>query len=108
LKTRLYFDAENFRHIRTEYERRMVQQMPDQPSVTQQQGDAITRLTEDFADFSEEGGLTLPHTYKLTLSIESNTRRALQDWLFTLTKFDFTQQIPDSEFDVTTSTKKPA
>jgi hypothetical protein len=108
LKTRLYFDAETFRHVRTEYERRMVQQMPDQPSVTQQQGDAITRLTEDFTDFSEEGGLTLPHTYKLTLSIESNTRRALQDWVFTLTKFAFNQQIPDSEFDVTTSTKKPA
>ena len=48
LKTTLYFDAENFRHLRTEYERRQIQQMPDQPSVTQQQGDAVTKLTEDF------------------------------------------------------------
>ena len=106
LKTRLYFDAETFRHVRTEYERRMVQQMPDQPSVTQQQGDAITRLTEDFADFSEESGLTLPHTYKLTLSMESLNRRFLQDWVFTLTKFNFNQAIADTEFDVSTSTKK--
>jgi hypothetical protein len=106
LKTRLYFDAETFRHMRTEYERRMVQQMPDQPSVTQQQGDAITRLTEDFADFKEENGLMLPHTYKLTLSVESLNTRALQDWIFTLTKFDFNQTLADSEFDVSTSTKK--
>jgi hypothetical protein len=106
LKTKLFFDAETFRHVRTEYERRMIQQMPDQPSVTQQQGDAITRLTEDFSDFSDESGLMLPHTYKLSLSIESLNRRALQDWVFTLTKFSFNQAIPDSEFDVSTSTKK--
>lgn len=106
LKTKLFFDAENFRHVRTEYERRMIQQMPDQPSVTQQQGDAITRLTEDFSDFSEESGLMLPHTYKLSLSIEALNSRVLQDFVFTLTKFNFTQAIPDSEFDVSTSTKK--
>lgn len=106
LKTKLYFDAETFRHVRTEYERRMIQQMPDQPSVTQQQGDAITRLTEDFSDFKEENGLMLPHTYKLALSIESNNSRVLQDWVFTLTKFNFNQAIADSEFDVSTSTKK--
>jgi outer membrane lipoprotein-sorting protein len=106
LKTRLYFDAETFRHVRTEYERRMIQQMPNQPSVTQQQGDAITRLSEDFSDFSEESGLTLPHTYKLTLSIEALNQRVLQDWIFTLTKFNFNQAIADTEFDVTTSTKK--
>lgn len=106
LKTRLFFDAETFRHVRTEYERRMVQQMPDQPSVTQAQGDSITRLTEDFSDFREESGLMLPHTYKLTLSIEALNRRALQDWIFTLTKFNFNQTIADTEFDVSTSTKK--
>ncbi len=106
LKTKLFFDAETFRHVRTEYERRMVQQMPDQPSVTQQQGDAITRLTEECSDFSEESGLVLPHTYKLTLSIETLKRRVLQDWVFTPTKFNFNQAIADTEFDVSTGTKK--
>ncbi len=106
LKTKLFFDAETFRHVRTEYERRMVQAMPDQPSVTQAQGDSITKLTEDFSDFREESGLMLPHTYKLTLSIEALNRRALQDWVFTLTKFNFNQTIAETEFDVSTSTKK--
>lgn len=106
LKTSLYFDAENFRHVRTEYVRRQSQQMPDQPSVTQQQGDAVTKLTEDFSDFKDEAGLMLPHTYKLQLSIESLKRRTLQDWVFTLTQFNFTRQIEDAEFDVRGTGKK--
>jgi hypothetical protein len=106
LKTTLFFDAENFRHVRTEYERRVTQLMGREVSVTQQQGDAITKLTEDFSDFKEEAGLMLPHTYKLQLSIESLKRRTLQDWVFTLTQFNFTRQIEDSEFDVRVSGKK--
>ena len=106
LKTTLFFDAENFRHVRTEYERRVTQLMGREPSVTQQQGDAITKLTEDFSDFKEEAGLMLPHTYKLQLSIESLKRRTLQDWVFTLTQFNFTRQIEDAEFDVRVSGKK--
>lgn len=106
LKTTLYFDAENFRHVRTEYVRRQTQQMPNQPSVTQQQGDAVTKLTEDFSDFKEEAGLMLPHTYKLQLSIESLKRRTLHDWVFTLTQFNFTRQIEDAEFDVRGPGKK--
>lgn len=106
LKTTLFFDAENFRHVRTEYERRITQLMAREVSVTQQQGDAITKLTEDFSDFKEEAGLMLPHTYKLQLSVESLKRRTLQDWVFTLTQFNFTRQIEDAEFDVRGTGKK--
>jgi hypothetical protein len=100
LKTTLYFDAENFRHIRTEYEKKQIQQMPTGPSMTQQQGDSVTKLVEEFSDFKTEGGLTFPHTYKLQLSIETLNRRALQDWIFTLTQFSFNRDIDASEFDV--------
>jgi hypothetical protein len=105
LKTLLYFDAETFQHLRSEYEQRIAQQMPGQPSVTQQQGDAISRIVEDFSDFRPEGGLNLPHTYKLQLSLESLNRRTLQDWVFTLSKFTFNIPIADNEFDVSTSSK---
>jgi hypothetical protein len=106
LKVNLYFDETTFRHIRTEYERRQTQGMPNQPGVTQQQGDSITKLVEDFSDFKPEGGLMLPHTYKLTLSIEALTQRVLQDWVFQLGTFNFNQNIADSQFDVRTSTTK--
>jgi hypothetical protein len=106
LKTTLFFDAETFRHLRTEYEKKQVQQMPTGPSMTQQQGDAITKLVEEFSDFKTEAGLTFPHTYKLQLSVESLNRRALQDWIFTLTQFSFNREIDDSEFDVRGTGKK--
>jgi len=74
--------------------------MPSGPGVTQQQGDAITKLVEEFSDFKTQAGLTFPHTYKLQLSVEALNRRALQDWIFTLTQFSFNREIDDTEFDV--------
>lgn len=106
LRTTLFFDAENFRHLRTEYEKKQIQLMPSGPSMTQQQGDSVTKLVEEFSDFKAEGGLTFPHTYKLQLSIENLNRRALQDWVFTLTQFSFNRDIDASEFDVRGSGKK--
>ena len=106
LKTTLFFDAENFRHLKTEYEKKQIQQMPTGPSMTQQQGDSVTKLVEEFSDFKTEGGLTFPHTYKLQLSIESLNRRALQDWVFTLTQFNFNKDIEASQFDVRGTGKK--
>jgi len=101
LKTKLYFDAETFRHVRTEYEKRTVQQMANQPGVTQQQGDSITKLVEEFSDFKTENGLMLPHSYKVQLSIETLNRRALQDWAFTLSRFVFNKTLEQKQFDVT-------
>ena len=66
LKTTVFFDAETFHHIRTEYEKRQIQLMPDQPSVTQHQGDSVTKLVEEFSAFKTEGGLMLPHQYKIS------------------------------------------
>ncbi len=100
LKTTLFFDEKTFQHVRTEYERRYTQAMPSEPSVTQQQNEAVNKLTEEFSDFRSEGGLTLPHQYKLQLSIESLNQRTLQDWVFTLTTFHFNRDINASEFDV--------
>jgi len=106
LKVMLYFHETTFQHIRTEYERRQTQGMPTQPGVTQQQGDSITKLVEDFSDFKPEAGVTLPHTYKLTLSIESLKQRVLQDFVFKLGTFNFNQNIADSQFNVRSSTTK--
>ncbi len=105
LKTKIYFEADTFRHVRTEYEKRQVQEMVTEPGVTQKQGDSITKLTEEFADFKTEGGLTFPHSYRLQLSIEALNRRVLQDWAFTLSQFSFNRNLDKNQFDVTT--KKP-
>ncbi len=100
LKTKLYFEAETFRHVRTEYEDRIIQQMAAAPGVTQKQGDSITKLVEEFSDFKPVDGVTLPHSYKLQLSVEMLGRRILQDWTFSLKKFVGNRTLVDKEFDV--------
>jgi hypothetical protein len=100
LVTSLYFDAETFRHVRTEYERRQSQIGPAAAGVTQDQQDSITKLTENYADFSVENGLTLPHTYSMEYSLSSNNKGYIQDWTITLGSFVFNKQIADAEFVV--------
>src|SRR5688572_9600342 len=100
LNTTLFFDSETFLHIRTEYEKRQIQLMASQPSVTRDHCDSRTNLVEEFADFKEEGGLMLPHQYKITLSVETLSQRVLHDFVFKLTQFSFNQKIEDSQFDV--------
>ena len=70
------------------------------PGVTQKQGDSITKLVEEFSDFKPVDGVTLPHSYKLQLSVEMLGRRILQDWTFSLSKFVGNRTLVDKEFDV--------
>ncbi|MFZ0749197.1 MAG: hypothetical protein WAM70_07545, partial [Pyrinomonadaceae bacterium] len=67
LKIKLYFDAENFRHIRSEYERQIAATMGARPIDSGGRLDTRYKAVEEFSDFKEENGLTLPHTYKFEL-----------------------------------------
>ncbi|MGH9972225.1 MAG: hypothetical protein ACREBG_31145 [Pyrinomonadaceae bacterium] len=107
LKITLFFDAETFQHIRSEYERTIY--TTDQQRIgggggtlpspsSQRSSNARINAFEEFSDFKPEGGLNLPHTYKFELSIQSEVRPALVDWTFTLTDFNFNDVV---EFKVT-------
>ena len=64
---KLYFDAENFNHIRTEY-RYEVQ--PTDATFGQQnrRASGVAILSETFSDFKTVEGITLPHMMKAELS----------------------------------------
>lgn len=97
LKITLFFDAETFQHLRSEYERTIY--TTDQQRIGSTSGlpsssgprssNARINAVEEFSDFRSEGGLNLPHTYKFELSIQSEVRPALVDWTFNLTDFNF-------------------
>jgi hypothetical protein len=100
LKIMLFFDAESFQHLRSEYERTIY--ATDQqriaggggtlPSVSgPRSSNARINAVEEFSNFSSEGGLNLPHTYKFGLSIQSEVRPALVDWTLNLTDFNFSE-----------------
>ena len=98
LKVILYFDPDTFRHVRTEYSQTVYatdqQRIPGggggMPGPSSQRASS-TRITafEEFADFKEEHGLILPHTYTFNLSIQSEVKPALIDWSVKLTEFTF-------------------
>jgi hypothetical protein len=108
LKIMLFFDAETFQHLRSEYERTIY--TTDQqriggasglpPAARQRSSNARINAVEEFSDFRSEGGLNLPHTYKFELSIQSEVRPALVDWTFNLTDYTFNVAFNANEFPV--------
>ena len=100
LKVTLFFDRENFRHVRTEYERVVSAPMGKVEYTNVQEREARYKMVEEFSLFKSESGLTLPHVYTIKLSIDTINGTFLADWMAKLTQFDFNQPIDPSSFSV--------
>jgi len=105
LKVTLYFDADTFRHVRTEYAYTVEPRIGTSPTDTRSNA-LIERhnMTEDFSDFSQAGKLILPLTYKITISNESQITSSnganMREWAFHIDKVYFDQTLPPSAFKV--------
>jgi hypothetical protein len=97
---KLYFDAATFQHLRTEYERVVSSRMGSNPDASSSQIQNRYKMVEEFSDFKEEGGLTLPHSYTLQLMIEGQGTTSQFEWAMALTVFQFKQPIPEGSFNV--------
>jgi hypothetical protein len=97
----LFFDAKTFQHVRTQYSRVGGSRL-SAGGIDSQASQRAPRykMTEDFSDFKQEGKLTLPHSYKLQLEIESTTGSSAHKWEMTLNQFAFNEQIDDQGFNV--------
>ena len=100
MRVTMFFDAETFHHVRTEYTRTVIAQMGATPETSAQQSETRYKLVEDFSDFRKEGGLTLPHTYKVLLEITGRTGTFRAEWELALSQFQFNQRIDPTAFDV--------
>ena len=100
LRVTMSFDAETFHHVRTEYNRSIVAQMGTTPETSSRQSETRYKLIEDFSDFKKEGGLTLPHTYKIYLETSGGSGSFKAEWALTLSEFQFNQRIDPTAFDV--------
>ena len=107
VKIVLYFEPENFRHVRTDYSRTVYASEQRRiagggaglpPPQNQQASPTRIEAYEEFADFKEESGLTVPHTYKFHLAIQSEVRPAVVDWVFNLSQYSFTSPLDAAEF----------
>ncbi len=94
----LYFDAETFRHVRSQFK---VETATQQVARIQDSAelDRYT-LVEEFGDFKEVDGLTLPHAYKADYSIDSPRGGFVGSWTYTVKDIRHNQAIDRQAFSV--------
>lgn len=110
LSISLFFDAETFQHVRSEYSYSVSARMGARPGSSVQGPATDTgsttmnryKLIEEFSDFKPEGQLTLPHTYKLRLTVDAS-QSLLLEWLMNLKQFSFNEPIDVQSFNVSVS-----
>ena len=101
LKVSLFFDAETFQHVRTEYKFNLPAQMSSVPTDSASQKESNFKLIEEFSDFkTTESKLTLPHTYKIRLVIETPQRTQTLDYAMTFSQFAFNQPVEAAMFSL--------
>jgi hypothetical protein len=97
LKVSLFFDPETFRHVRTTYSFEIGATIGTRQNSNQNTESYYT-LTEDFDDFREVDGLTLPHKYRMQFGAEGRSGSALRDWTVTIKKIEHNTKIDDLVF----------
>ncbi len=86
LEVTLYFDAETFRHVQTQYRSEFT--------------DRRYYFTEEFDDFRVIDGLTLPHNYKLALSGQIGETTVLIDWAFQVAGVSHSESFNEQVFTI--------
>lgn len=73
---RLYFEPDTFRHVAStyEYESQVVAMAGNMPGSEK----IVERVEENFSDFREEGGLTLPHHWQLRYNQEHGASMSIR------------------------------
>lgn len=118
---KLYFDAENFRHLRTVYrqgetDRGFYENSGGDPgfakgsngspvgSWNQDMASNGSTLTEDFSDFKKDAaGIMLPHSYSLHLSIDSVRGTGQWQWDFKISEYKLIKEFPAGFWTFTAS-----
>ena len=100
LSIKLYFDAQTFRHIRTEYSQTISAAQGAKPDDSSRQIESRHQLIEDFSDFSDEGGLTLPHSYRIKLSFSGQNGTSECEWKFVFSEFMFNQKLDPHSYEI--------
>ena len=102
LQVSLFFGQATFRHVRTEYELVIAAPTGDRAYTTIEERETRYKMIEEFSDFRSEGGLILPHTYRIKLLVDSKGGTFLADWEITLNQFTFNEHIDPNSFSIPT------
>ncbi|HKP45866.1 MAG TPA: hypothetical protein VJT50_04640 [Pyrinomonadaceae bacterium] len=100
LQTTLYFDAETFQHVRSQYEYAIPARQGSDPTLSAAQRESRFKLIEEFSDFKPVDKLTLPHKYHLELILETQDRTQTMEYDIDFADYSFNQVIAPTEFNV--------
>ena len=103
LSISIFFDEENFRHVRTEYRRVIAANLGNRTYGNVEERESRYKMIEEFANFSAEQQLTLPHTYTITLTVDAQGTTFSAEWQLKLTQFTFNQKIDPTSFSINTT-----
>jgi len=82
LQISLYFDPDTFRHLASRYRLVVPPAMATNPLESSGQRETVYTLDEAFGNFATVDSLTLPHFYKLTMTMEGQSSSYLTEWNF--------------------------
>ena len=95
----LYFDVKDFRHVRTEYRQKMPEKYFYRMGIFgNQEGENLNQLIEDFGEFRDVAGLTLPHKYTVKLLIDGRSGTKEFRWTFKFEEYRVGQNFGESFF----------
>lgn len=109
LTIKLYFDAENFQHLRTDYLQRIGAQQGQSIGTSRigideavnnsaKQQESRNTLIEDFSNYKDEGGMKLPHSYRVYLLLDETRGTREYEWKFEFSQFVFNQKLDPKSF----------
>ena len=98
LSITLYFDANTFQHVRSQYEYIVSARQGAIAETSVSQHDNRFKLVEDFSDFQPTGKLMLPHTYTINLTVDLSNRTQTLEWTINLQQFSFNETIDPGVF----------
>ena len=94
----MFFDKETFRHVRTEYKRVSSAGIGLKPEDSSKFSETRYKVVEVFSDFKAEGGLMLPHIYRIFYTTTGGQGTTDIEWNFTLNEFAANQKLDPSTF----------
>ena len=97
----MYFDAQTFQHVRTEYKRTASAAMGRTIDESARHQETRMKVTEDYSDFKEvQGGLTLPTKYIIHYSVSGENGTTEISWTANLSEFAPNQRLDPGTFAI--------
>jgi hypothetical protein len=94
----LYFDPDTFHHVRSQFKLELPTSQVSRISDTAE----VVRYTilEQFDQFKEVDGLTLPHSYKLDYTVDAPRGSLLTGWTYSIESIDHNKGMEKSLFSL--------